>query len=597
MADRWSSYTQRDTRVTRDGDTQFIGVDMTRDPDQLGPGMMSRSENKRCRNRKCQTRPGTALPGDFNPVFGNYLNGSGVYNNPNADEVLLVSPLNTSFIWVLEYGKDPYKVNLDAGRTTGTGGVEFVQSFDKVYMLRRPSPDPVPLVWDGTPPVGGSSVSPTMFKLATLDNAPDGSKVIPATTHGQPFKDRILLYNAQWPPVPWRDQILQTDVGNYSSYDPVWGVFRINSGESDWITRVFPFVSENGVVVGKRRTIHLLENFTLDPTKASQRMLSSKHGVLSNKCVIEDGADAIFLDEPGGFYRLSEVISEQIATDPVPVSEEIQPLIDRINWGPAQNWACSQVLDRYGFFAVPLDFTQGGNNAILVINLTTRKWESVPDWWQDPSFRINALHVLAYDGKPRLYGVDNYNSAVYLLYEGVGDNLVRGLYPVRDVFQSRGYTGNDPASFKRHQQAILGLSTFNPSIEVTAIVDGYNEEKVLTENGPLTKDRLSFYTHGHPDFDPDTMDPNEPMREDYSVTALDDYAGQDFETLPVGPVFSVPGTAPPVASPKQETLERFPILENGRWVCIRVENEGGACDILGCGVDSIPISETARMLA
>jgi hypothetical protein len=319
--------------------------------------------------------------------------------------------------------------------------------------------------------------------------------------------------------------------------------------------------------------------------------------MLSNKCLVEDGADVIFLSEPGGFYALTEVIVNQIAAEPVPVSEQIQPIIDRINWAVAQYWACGQVLGRYAFFAVPIDGVLGGCNAILVLNTVTRQWESVPDLWLDPNFRINALHCLDYDGVRRLYAVDYVNKAIYLLYEGVSDQLTTGLYPVSDLMETRGYTSQDPGSFKRFRRAIIGLSTFNPTINVTAITDGYNEEQLLTEDGPLTKDRLNFYTHGHPDFDPVAGDPDEPMREDYSVVNLEDYAGQDFEGLQVGPIYSVPGTVPTMATPKQQTLERFPILVNGRWLSLRIENTDGACDVLGVGVDAIPISETERMLA
>jgi hypothetical protein len=104
---------------------------------------------------------------------------------------------------------------------------------------------------------------------------------------------------------------------------------------------------------------------------------------------------------------------------------------------------------------------------------------------------------------------------------------------------------------------------------------------------------LKFYPHGHADFDPLTSDPNESKREDYSGGEnLDNFAGEDFEFLPVGPISFVPPTAPAGVGPKQESLEPFSVRQNGRWISMRVENLGFACDVLSVGVEAIPLERT-----
>jgi len=52
-----------------------------------------------------------------------------------------------------------------------------------------------------------------------------------------------------------------------------------------------------------------------------------------------------------------------------------------------------------------------------------------------------------------------------------------------------------------------------------------------------------------------------------------------------------------VQGPKQQSLERFQIRQNGRWVSIRIENTGGQCDCLGIAVEAIPAQEGIKVVA
>ncbi len=131
---------------------------------------------------------------------------------------------------------------------------------------------------------------------------------------------------------------------------------------------------------------------------------------------------------------------------------------------------------------------------------------------------------------------------------------------------------------------------------MTAISDGYNEEKLVTPE-PITRSRLKFYPHDHADFNVGAGDPNEQLREDYSTGNDGNFACQDYESLSVGPVDAIPGTPIPVAAPKQQALERVPLRQNGRWCSLRIENAQGACDVLAIGIDSVPVLDTVRRVA
>ena len=83
----------------------------------------------------------------------------------------------------------------------------------------------------------------------------------------------------------------------------------------------------------------------------------------------------------------------------------------------------------------------------------------------------------------------------------------------------------------------------------------------------------------HKFYHPGTDDPNAPKREDYVDSPI---------------------TAPPEdfqIYPKQQTLERFQIRQNGCWVTIQVTNTAGNCDILSVSVDGFVTQEGLRRLA
>src|SRR4029077_3351372 len=116
---RWSAYGRLDNQLMEDGDAKFAGVDMTRDRALLAPGILARSENKRLRIGAAATRLGNLQAPDFQAAFNARFIGSGIFSNPNGDEVMLVAEANATFVWALQYGKDAYKVNLVTRQNTG----------------------------------------------------------------------------------------------------------------------------------------------------------------------------------------------------------------------------------------------------------------------------------------------------------------------------------------------------------------------------------------------------------------------------------------------------------------------------------------------
>ena len=592
---RWGAYGRLDSRLLFDGDRKFVGLDMTRDRALLAPGMLAVSENKRLRNGTADTRKGNTVAADFMPDFENIIIGSGIYGNPNGDEVMLVATLGANYVWALQYGKDPLKIQLAAGEDlAGLISVRFCQAFDKVLLFRRnPPAGKQTLEWNGNTDQTDNN---NKFKPVTISGGTDvgsGTALIPATTDGEPFQSRVLLYNAVWPALPWRDQMIETDILDYTRYDPVYSVFRINAGESDYITRIWPYY-QGSVICFKKNTIHQVATFTIDPSLMQQALLSKRMGLAGPYGIVEEGNDLLFVSEPGGIYRLSEVIQERIGAQPVPVSDPIQPIIDQVDWLAARNpigggGVRAETLGDFAFFALRIGniAPHQGNNIVVAYNTVSKLWESV-DMWPDPRFTIDALHVTRYNGARALFALDYANKQVYVLYQAEAfDEIGTDIWPIQDAMETRGYTCDDAASFKRFARAPIAIRTSNPEIYVSAITDGVNEVKPLTPL-PITKDRTKFYQHGHPDFTP-SDDPLAPKRQDYSQSDIGDFAGQDYEDLPIGPISVVPPeVVTTTTGPRQQTLERPTLRVNGRWVSVRIENRSGVCDVLAVGVEATP---------
>jgi hypothetical protein len=391
-----------------------------------------------------------------------------------------------------------------------------------------------------------------------------------------------------------------SDVLDPTSYDDIYGVFKVAASQSDQITRLLGY-QKGKLIAFMRHSVNMIESFTVDPNQTTQRVLSTKVGNVGNKVPLLVGREVFFLDEPGGFYRMTQIVQDEIAMEPIPISMPIQPIISRINWNRRDSLgldfvACSQALGPYCFFAVPLGpDNHGGNDAILVFNTVTNQWESVPDWWDDPDFRIDALHVTRYDQSRRLLGLDYAAKKIYLLYEGTVDRINGNDRTIKDTIETRGYVGGDPGGFKRFERVLIGITTKAPQMTITAISDGINEEKRIVTN--LTKNPALSYIHGR---GPTSVDPDAPKLEDYSFGDINaNTVVQDFEALAEGDISALPGVAIVNVSsaPAQQSLERFQVRQTGRWCSIRIENTSGNCNIGGVGIESIPIEETTKVIA
>ena len=615
---RYQTYANLDSRPLFEGDNGFVGLDMKLDRGLLSEGILALSENKRLRRGSADTRGGTDIPESVNfpgPLGGGFA-GSIVYSNPNRQENIVVAPKEQAICWMFRADGAPalHLLHADERAIEAPAEVEFCQAFDKLILLQGTAHDAATgtygnLIWDGLSAGGFQPIE-------KLDPADDTTALVPPSVYAAYFADRVL-YLETWQ----SDEVIMSDINDPSSYDKVYGKIRVNAGHTDAIVAIAPYTKET-VIIFQERSVHALNNLTIDLTLTSQEQLNPEIGLVGPYAWAHVGSDIMFLCRPYGVYRLSDVmLTAGVRVPPRPVSDRIQTIIDRINWSSPLIRKCNAaVLGEYLFFMVPLD-DQVLPQTMLVYNVATDAWESV-DTWTDPDFLVNRLLITNYKGARRMFGGNSENGRFYLFGEGAVDRTATNTSNhILDTIETRGYgraIGEGPSSFKAFRRATVGMKTLNPSVTITSIVDGAYEEKVLTSS-PITKNRRKFYPWGHPDYGSGDLIPvppgtapappppapilyevegeTEQKREDYSRDTLG-FAGIDFKTLHHGVYTALPGVKvldePTLIT---ETLERPSIRQTGRWCSLRIANTTGICNVIGAGVDGLSAKNNVRVAA
>ena len=540
-----------------DGDTGFLGVNALLDPALLGmdsalasavsnspdsrrvlmPGMVQDAQNCRFDDGKIACRAGTITPPDFNPSAGfGTIYGDGIFSDPNRREWLLVAV--SDGVYRLGDGVAPTrKITFPAGETI-SGACELVQTFDTVLLFRGEDADV--LEWDGTA---------TAFTAITQTSSGTFTEAIPNADYAVVMAGRAFVPES-------RDQIAASDLADYTRWDSTLASFRINSGEDDSIVGLASY-RRRILVVFKDQSIHMLINVEGDLSDVAVDEVSGEIGCVARKSIAGVGGDLLWL-APQGVMRFTEVVENSMVAQEVPVSEPIQPIIERINWQYASA-ACACVHDRFYHLAVPLDGATT-NNAVLVYDTVTRQWQGYDTYATAASVAISRFRRTDYLGRRRRIALDYTAGKVYVCDFGRGEDELDGtLYDIAQSMTTRGYAAGD-SGLKNWRHIAWSADTWRPSVTVTAVVEGVNETRPLRTS--LTRDRSKYTVHGAGSVD--ITDPTEldnPHREDYAILA-DDAVVMDGAT----DLFPVR---------EQHYEDGLPIREKSRWAAAKFENAQG----------------------
>lgn len=196
-----------------------------------------------------------------------------------------------------------------------------------------------------------------------------------------------------------RDQIAASDILDPDTFDSISSQFRITAGISDYTVGLQPFY-DDGMIVLNRNSLHLIAGTQGSLKDTVVKELTREIGCLAQKSVATQGNRILFLSD-NGIYMLSFVDEYNLRGVEKPLSEKIQPFMDRLNKSLADKSVAKYFNNRY-YIAVPLDTKPGandakGNNTVLIYNMLNGGWESI-DTYGDEDFLISNM-LVAQDSK------------------------------------------------------------------------------------------------------------------------------------------------------------------------------------------------------
>jgi hypothetical protein len=212
-----------------------------------------------------------------------------------------------------------------------------------------------------------------------------------------------------------KDELIISDIMDADTYDRYYAQFRMTPGTADYLVGALSF-PEDKVVIFNRRSIHLIGNVNF-PEQAASTMVTNEVGCVARNSIQRLSNGLVFLSDNGVYQTTFQDLYNLRGRD-LPLSEPIQPWIDRINWSAVDKSTSIYYRNRY-YLAVPIDGSTL-NNAIFVYNFLNREWESI-DTFGDRGFSIDHLIEAGEEGDRRLYAISG-SGAVHTMETADSDS-------------------------------------------------------------------------------------------------------------------------------------------------------------------------------
>ena len=233
-----------------------------------------------------------------------------------------------------------------------------------------------------------------------------------------------------------RDELIASDIFDGDTYDRIGNQFRASAGQSDYLVGLKGF-TQDSIVVFNRKSIHLMTGVSGSLSDVSTNVVTTEIGASARKSIVQVANQIMFLSDQG-IYQIQFLDEYNLRGTGTPLSETIQPFIDRINQDYAHLSTGVYFNSRY-WLAVPLDSAPGAGNAtklntILVYNFINGGFESI-DSVNSEDFAIRDL-LVAREGA---------QNALYVTTEEGGVHKVDALDDYRDqVSVTAGEIEKDP---------------------------------------------------------------------------------------------------------------------------------------------------------
>lgn len=601
-----------------DSDSSFVGLDMRRDPANLQPGYYSVGEHVECVDGTVRTRPGNLCVGwgddyvytdqyDLMPVR-KYANNLDMIRfadvKDGKDKVIIAEKGSAAVCLPGQLARQlTYPPGYEAGENT-----RLIQAFDKVFLLG--GADNRPLVWDGS----------VLSNFEYADTDPIGGAFVrfPNTEIGCYYKNRLWVVGEDRNQVYPSDILVPTDfyVGNE---------FFVNQGDSDKIIGLVPYTS-NRIIAFKEGSMYSLDNLTGDLSSAEINLISSSTGMVANRSAVVNGNLMIWLSRLG-------VMAAQLAYDTrltpetVPLSEPIQPMIDRINWTYAHKASGIVHGERY-YLSVPIDDSEA-NNCVLIYNFKNGAWESVDTYepgqfigdhyTYDEHFGPQNFAAIKTFGKSVLVSLNL--SGIMTLYRynhGKTDMAIEGTedieayltahsmttttgqhvkkdFPFTSIVQTRGYLSSD-LSTKLGSRIDVTCETYNPNFTIKLVTSGPGESTVLIEDKTRDRTKRRDYANSATTSAVTNVsnEHSSPYLDDYSIhieSDINSQTGADYPQFYMGNGSTVDDV---YLWRKQEFQERFRAYKRGRAPRVRIENNSGTFSLKSVTITQYPRARKSR---
>ena len=509
------------------------------------------------------------------------VKGVGVFRDPTGFEHLLVATA-TGVYKSLE-GNGSYLVSSH----TITDDVVFVQAFNQVLLFQGEDADPLVMADLET---GFVPVTQTDTDTTIDENDSDGTEPIP------PAKTALYSGNRVW--VPENDNVHVSDYLNFTRYEPVRSSLRVNQGSEDKLVALHKF-DQNTLIAFKESSIYAINNIYKNLADMSLTEMTRSYGCIAAKSVTTVGKDIWFLDR-SGVRSLAITESGKVQGVDRPVSDAIQPLIDRVNWPSASKAVATYHNNRY-FLAVPIDGATE-NNVILVYDFQTNTWAGMDegaaiggtlttatDGTASTYYGVKDFAKLTYAGAKRLFFVSTKGTInLYDDYEygGMYDQTVEtdsssanygnvSQSNITDKIVTRGYSGGFTWP-KNWREVICETATNNPQFTITTSHDGVEETDTLVTNKTFART-----TYDRPFGKADYVEAN--TNDDYLTKFRQDYSW-NCDTGIVGLKLAGNGIDP---DKKQTHVNHYRMFGNGRYIAVTISNTRGRMEVANVGVKGI----------
>ena len=435
------------------------------------------------------------------------------------------------------------------------------------------------------------------------------STVMPNCTHGVFIANRVTA--------PTRYDASSAAYGNHRQFIAVSDVldlhtffnqiFRINFGSDSEILDLLVY-DENRLLIFTDKDVAMVTGYIVTNEAAGTNTSFSSsvaiqpvihnYGISGRGAAVVVGSDVYFYASRRGIVSLSQTEQSKVRGVDMPLSEPVQPLIDRQDPRHEDKIRLAY-WDNKLYCAMGLDDASAGNNALLVYDFLNQGWSS-----HDTGDAINPAEffVAQYNNAQRLFyvGTDGF---INLIEENdAGDDLADltqadGLATTDfdSYLLTRGYHTND-IDHREFKTAAVNISTWNPNYTINAKTDGANESQTLVSS--RSKDRTAYYRP----FDAlpyqehnDNGDHADPYREDYSVVLdvdADTFLTESGDTITIeevdsdgeGQAILIEGAVGGLTlggggvnfNRYQETLEPFALAPRmGRYTQIELTNSTG----------------------